>query len=347
VGTIDILRGLALFGVLIVNILSGFRVPLLEHMRSHFPDSRGADFWVELLVAFALEFKALSIFSFLFGVGIAIQIERATARNVSPRYFLLRRMAWLFVLGVTHISIWNGDILSLYAICGLLLIPLVGLPWPILLLMGGALIIFPQFVSFGLKLPSGPAAMAEIAQARQIYGKQGFLAIFKFRWQETFSLIVPVLISVLPRTTGLIYWGAAAWRSGILRSPERHRGKFVAALTIAGVIGGVVTGNDVWADASGHAPWPALLHTHTDPSVLLALAYVSGILLWLKPWRITRLPGLAALGQMALTNYLLESIVLGFVFYGYGFGLFGRIGSAAAAAIGVTIYVAQIQLSRF
>ena len=53
------------------------------------------------------------------------------------------------------------------------------------------------------------------------------------------------------------------------------------------------------------------------------------------------------MGRMALTNYLVQSIVLGFVFYGYGFGLFGRIGSAAAAGIGVLIYLVQIQLSRY
>ena len=98
VQTIDIIRGLALFGVLIVNILSDFRVPLLEHFRRPFADSRGADHLVDLMVAGALEFKALTIFSFLFGVGIAIQVERARSRNVNASYFLLTRFAWLLVL---------------------------------------------------------------------------------------------------------------------------------------------------------------------------------------------------------------------------------------------------------
>ena len=96
VRTIDIIRGLALFGVLIVNILSDFRVPLLEHFRKPFADSHGVDRLVELLAAGVLEFKALTIFSFLFGVGIAIQFERATSRNINARYFLLRRSALRF-----------------------------------------------------------------------------------------------------------------------------------------------------------------------------------------------------------------------------------------------------------
>ena len=208
------------------------------------------------------------------------------------------------------------------------------------------LIALPEFISFGLRLPSGPAAVAVIAQTRQVYGDQGFLSILKFRWHESWSLIVPLLIMVLPRTTGLMYWGVAAWRSGILRAPERHPGKLAAALAIGAAIGGAITVNDVWAASHGRAPLPALQNTHVDASILLALAYVSGLLLWLNPSRTSRLPGLAALGQMALTNYLLQSIMLGCIFYGYGFGLFGRIGSAAAAAIGLAIYMVQMQLSR-
>ena len=117
----------------------------------------------------------------------------------------------------------------------------------------------------------------------------------------------------------------AAWRSGLLREPDRHRGKLVAAL-VFGAVGGVA-----------YASLPSLL----------ALAYVSALLLLLTPGRTTSLPGLAAMGRMALTNYILQSIVLGFVFYGYGFGLFGRIGSAAAAGIGVLIYLIQVQLSQY
>ena len=347
VRSIDIIRGLALVGVLIVNILSDFRVPLLEHIRRPFVEPGGADRLVQFLTAGALEFKAFTIFSFLFGVGIAIQIERAATRNINVRSFLLRRLSWLFVLGTAHLFlVWNGDILTLYAVCGLLLLPLVALPTPALFLIGAGLIVLQEFFPFGPRLPSGPAATAVIARTREIYGNQGFLAILKFRWQESWLLIVPLLTMVLSRTMGLMYWGAAAWRSGILRAPERHRPKLAAALVIGLALGGAITANDVWASSSGRAPWPALQHTHLDASILLAMAYVSGLLLWLKPRRISLLPGLAALGQMALTNYLLQSIVLGFIFYGYGFGLFGRIGSVAAAGIGLAIYCTQVQLSR-
>lgn len=346
--TIDILRGLALFGVLIVNILSGFREPLLEHIRGPFAGLHGLDYLVELLVSLTLEFKALTVFSFLFGVGIAIQTERISKRSVSPRYFLLRRLACLFALGATHLFlIWNGDILTLYAICGLSLLPLLRAPWQALLALGVALIILPHFISFGLHLPSGKAATDAIAQARQIYGNESFPAILRFRWRETWTLVVPILESVLLRTIGLMYCGVAAWRSGVLLDPTTHRRKLLAALAIGGTIGAAITVNDVWTASSGTAPWPILQNTPLDASALVALAYVSALLLWLNPRRALEFPGLAALGQMALTNYLFQSLVLGFVFYGYGLGLFGHLGSAAAAGIGIALYAAQIQLSRY
>jgi uncharacterized protein len=70
------------------------------------------------------------------------------------------------------------------------------------------------------------------------------------------------------------------------------------------------------------------------------------LLLWLKSRRAPQLPGLAACGRMALTNYLIQSIVFGFVFYGYGLGLFGHLGSAPVACIGIMFYIAQVYASR-
>ena len=322
---IDILRGLALFGVLIVNLETGFRIPLLEQILGPHPESGWANQIVDLLVDRLLEFKAITIFSFLFGAGIAMQAERFASPAVSARTFLARRLGWLFLLGVSHMFlIWNGDILALYGVCGLLLLPSLSLRWPALLVLGAVAMALPNFVSIPLHIPTGEAAAVHIARAREVYGHGGFFAILMFRGQESWSLIVPLLISILPRTVGLMYWGMAAWRSGILRAPERHRRTLLAALAL-GVVGG--------------AAYPSI------PS-LLALAYVSAFLLLLKPGRALSLPGLAATGRMALTNYLIQSIVLGIIFYGYGFGLFGRLGSAAAAVIGVTIYLTQVQLSR-
>ncbi len=323
---IDILRGIALFGVLMVNLETGFRLPLLELIHNHPVETAWADQLANLLMLRLLEFKAITIFSFLFGVGIAMQAGRFASSGVSIRGFLARRFGWLFVLGTVHMFlIWNGDILMLYAVCGLLLLPSLGLRWQALAVIGAVAMALPEFVEIAPSIPSGAAALAEIAKARDVYLNGSIVSILAYRWHEAWALIFPLEISILFRTVGLMHWGMAAWRIGILREPELHRGKLLAALAL-GTVGGSL--------------YPS------TPS-LLALAYVSALLLLLTPARAAWLPGLAATGRMALTNYLVQSIVLGFIFYGYGFGLFGRTGSAAGAAIGVAIYLAQIQLSRW
>ena len=310
---IDALRGLALFGVLMVNIETLFRVPLLEHILRHESGPSQADRIVGLLIAGALEFKAVTIFSFLFGVGIAIQAERSASRNVSMRSFLVRRLAWLFLAGTSHLFlVWNGDILALYAICGMLLLPSLNLPWPALVLIGSGAIVLAEVVSLGVPFPSDKQGAELIRQAREVYANGGFLSILSFRWHETWALIVPLLLAILPRTAGLMYLGMAAWRSGILREPEKHRGKLWMFLAAGLAFGAAVMALPrVFAGLGFSAP------------ILVALAYTSAVLLWLKLSRASSLPGFRAIGQMALTNYLAQSFILCFVFYGYGLGLFG------------------------
>jgi uncharacterized protein len=140
---------------------------------------------------------------------------------------------------------------------------------------------------------------------------------------EARLLILPLLAGILPRTIGLMLWGIAGWRSGIFRKPDEHK----RALSVTFVSAGIA----------------AMVFPHVP--IVLAAAYVSGLLLIVPLVRPSRLRGVAAVGQMALTNYLLQSVILGFVFYGYRFGLFGRVGSAAAAGIGILLYIVQVKTS--
>jgi uncharacterized protein len=322
---IDIIRGLALGGVLLVNALTVFRLPLLEHILGAGGGQATLDSVVSRVVEAAVEFKALTIFSFLFGAGMAIQTERAGSGQGGVARLLARRLMWLLVFGAVHILlIFNGDILALYAVCGLLLLPLLRLPWQALFVLGAALIALPEIVPLPGRLPAENAAAAHIARAREIYGRHGFAEIVLFRWHETGTLILPLLAGILPRTAGLMLWGMAAWRCGVLPRPGMHKRKLALALACAAA-----------AFAAG---------AHTP--IVLAVAYVSALLLVLPALRTGRLPGIAAAGQMSLTNYLTQSVVLGFTFYGYGFGLFGRAGAASTASLAMLLYVLQVRASR-
>src|SRR5881394_3961022 len=113
----DAIRGVSLFGVLLVNLLTLFRVSLFQHILTFHTHPGWANHLVDELVSGLVEFKAFTLFSLMFGVGVGIQAERAVTRGVKLQRFLARRFLVLLVLGLCHLwLIWNGDILTLYAV---------------------------------------------------------------------------------------------------------------------------------------------------------------------------------------------------------------------------------------
>jgi uncharacterized protein len=326
-----------------------FRVSLFEHIL-HFHTEPGT--WnhvVDVLLAGLLETKAVSLFSLMFGIGSAIQEERAAARGINVTRFLVRRYLVLLALGLCHLwLIWNGDVLVLYAVCGLLIVPFMHLSASMLAVLGAAAIALRFVVDLPIPFPAADAMQAQAVAATHVYGSGSFVDILVFRASETGRFILPLLVGILPQTTGLMLCGIAAWRSGVLREPQRHKRLLGTIFVGALAIGATATSLQVFSESSGRTlaiPEGLLRLCSFIP---LAFSYAAGVLLWMTPARVTPVTALfASLGQMALTNYLTESVVLGVIFYGYGFGLFGRIGSALAALIGVALYLGQLFFSRF
>ncbi len=318
---IDVLRGLALYGVLIVNLLTLFRVSLFSHILDA---DRPEDALGRLLadvVAILMEFKAFTLFSFLFGVGVAVQAERAGQRG-GVSVFLLRRFLVLLSFGLIHLYlIWNGDILALYGVCGLLLIPLLRLPVTWILISAVLLLVSSTLGIIPLQLPDTLVLRAHASEAARIYSSGGMAEILAFRWRETNQLMAPLLLMTLPRTLAVMLLGVAAWRTELLTARRKLWTPILAAAALVAVVGGY-------------------LHIGIAAQLGLAFAYAAAVLLW-----IPKAPLLAAGGQMALTNYLTQSIVAGVVFYGYGFGQFGRAGVAATIAGGTMLYLSQLFMS--
>src|SRR5450759_1817557 len=130
----------------------------------------------------------------------------------------------LFGFGACHILlVSNVDILTLYAVCGLLSISLLRLPTAILAMAGLAAIYLPSVFSGFRGLPPEVILRAHAVAATRIYGQGSFGAIMEFRWHETQDLIVPLLVSVAQRTFGLMLLGVAVWRAGVIREPRRYR----------------------------------------------------------------------------------------------------------------------------
>ncbi len=320
---LDILRGVALYGVLIVNLLTLFRVSLFARIIGEDQPSDRLGRFLLSAVGTLMEFKAFTLFSFLFGVGIALQAERVEGRGSVSR-FLMRRFFVLLIFGLIHLYlIWNGDILTLYAVCGFLLIPLLRLRSLWIALAGALLIGWSGFGSLPIPLPDTPALRAHAAEATRVYATGGFAQILAFRIYEANRLIVPLLGLTLPRTLGVMTLGLAAWRSRLLTTGRRWWPGILAISILAAIVG---------------IRWRVELAEQFG----LAFAYASAVLLWIR-----RAPLLAAGGRMALTNYLAESIVFGMVFYGYGFGMFGRVGVTPVVLWGTIFYVAQLMFSRW
>jgi uncharacterized protein len=344
---LDAIRGVALLGVLLMNLLSDFRVSLAEHILTFHTHPGWINHVVDVLAVALIEFKALTLFSLLFGVGIAVFAERAAARDVASARFLARRLFVLLALGLCHLLlIWNGDILTLYAVCGFLLLPLLRLPALALAVAGIAGIVFPSVVPLGFLWPAEETLRHLAEEATRVYSSGSFIDVLSFHWRETRLLILPVLVASLPKTWGLMALGAAAWRAGVFRNPERHRVLLWLVALVGGVVGGSATALSVFSASTGRPTAVPSVLLEACSSVPLALAYAAALLLLLRSGTASAAAApFAAAGRMALTNYLTQSVILSLLFYGYGLGLYGRLGSALAVAIGLALYTGQLIIS--
>ena len=345
---IDALRGLALLGVLIVNLDTEFRVTFYEQFSPYY--TTVADRLIRAVIGFLVEFKAITIFSMLFGVGLAIQAETLVRRGSVMR-LLVRRLLVLLAFGLVHLLlIWNGDILTEYAIAGLVALPFIlGPPKLTLIASLAALLIFLLLPSFPLPLafPSPNWIARHIAEARHVYGKGSLVDVLRFRVAEVPSIGF-FLISIFPRTVSLILFGAWTWRSGVIRNIGGHA-TLLRNVGWAGLVAGLLF---CWLDGAGipaPLPLPRTIHLIVDvfAPIVLAIGY-SALALRLFDRPSTAVVAVAApVGRMAFTNYITQSVILGLLFYGYGFGLLGRVGVSTGAAISIAIFAAQAVASRW
>src|SRR3954451_2340868 len=198
---LDALRGLALFGVLLMNLETAFRVSMFEDFLP--PRTHGVlDRAVEVALRVFVDLKAFAIFSLLFGAGLAIQHARLEAHS-ARLLLLVRRLLVLLIFGLIHLYlIWNGDILTEYAIAGLVVLPfLFGPRW---LLSCGAATFLALYLAMQVWSPPGlfpslASLQRHVLEANQVYAGGSFGQVLAFRVSEI-PVIVPLHIYVFPRT---------------------------------------------------------------------------------------------------------------------------------------------------
>ena len=308
----------------------------------------GLDRFVERAVSLGIESKAFCIFSFLFGLGLAMQFERLSVQ-ATPYRRLGRRLLVLLGFGLIHLFfVWNGDILTEYALAGLLVLPLLLLPTWVLAI--GAMALFTLYALLPMLPPAVPwpatAAFASaVESARSLYPTGSYGQVLKVSWNEL-PLLLPLHVFVFPRTVALLLFGAFVWRTGVFQNPERHARLF-ASLALIGTVAGLAL---TYAAGAGSLDrWgPAGLILQASAPIVLATGYASVVLYLVRFAGAAPLLGrFSPVGRMAFTNYICQSLVGSLVFFGYGLGQFGRLGAAAVFLLGMGIYALQSVVSAY
>ncbi|KJC35518.1 permease [Bradyrhizobium sp. LTSP885] len=337
-GSIDALRGIALFGVLAINLETEFRVSIFQQFLPRTPD-QGLGGLVDRVLDIFIDMKAFALFSLLFGVGLAIQFDRL-AHNDQRTRLLVRRMLVLLGFGLIHLFlIWNGDILAEYALAGLVVLPFLFAPtW--LIAAGSvaflALYLLQPVLPTIIPFPDRSWLVAHVGEANRIYATAGSSEILAYRIKEV-AAFLPLHSYVFPRTLGLFLLGAACWRAGLFAAAHRSVAWLWLAAALAIAAGLSLTLAPFARAYSGPAGTLALALGYA--ALVLAVETTTAgarLLRWAEP-----------VGRMAFTNYILQSVILGFVFYGYGLGLFGKLDSVTGLAIVIAVYVAQAIASRW
>lgn len=360
---LDALRGLAIFGILLVNIFF-FSAPLYLPMAGMEWGSGPLDKAAELVVRFLVQGKFYSLFSFLFGLGFAIQLERAEARGARFVPLYRRRLLALLLIGLVHAYlIWMGDILTVYALLGFLLFffrrrqPRTILIWALALLFIPVLFAAGMVASSGSSEGGGPFGSPEhyrilVELSHQAYGEGTLGEIMAQRAQDAVFVTMGGLFQS-PQIFAMFLFGAYFGRRRLFHDLPQHLGLYGKIWRWGLVLG--VAGNLVFTVVnefvnpmapSGLFVVGAAAYAFGAPA--LCFFYISSfVLLFQRPsWR-ARLGQLKPVGRAALSNYLLQSIVCTTIFYSYGLALYGKAGPALGVGLAVVIFALQIPLSRW
>lgn len=378
--SLDFLRGVAILGILFINIESFVYANPWSSYQYGFQTSldNNTRFWVYFLT----QGKFYNMFALLFGVGFVIFLERLELKNIGLKGIDIysRRLLWLFIFGVIHAYfIWNGDVLYHYAICGLLLLPFRSIKSKYIILI----ILF--LASFSII--KSVTTTSERIETHKEY-KDATRTIMPERtdeqngkiisWEKRYSKKIASNDNVEnPKPTYL---------EGLKKSYEHatvHKGEFyyqslLFATLIIMLLGIVLYREGIFSDYTvwkhywlislavltvgllinyfrfyhwtfeDHKPvlniWQSVMFTF--PKEILGFGYIlifNG--LHQKYLKNAKIKFISKIGRTALSNYILQSIILGFIFYGYGLGMFNQFSRFELLPIVITIWIIQIILT--
>ncbi len=354
IAALDIVRGVAVMGILAMNIVA-FAMPFQAYMNpTAFGLESPADLGSWLFSFIFIDGKMRGLFSFLFGASTLLVIERAQAAGESPAKVHYARMFWLLIFGLLHFYlVWFGDILASYAMTGLLLFFFRNLPVRALVIWGIALLIAQCALMAG-----GAWEVNQLAAVMEA-GRPDPAAVESYRgFQEAFGTIrgrelaqnmalhlgpwtglvherlvehgfepFASLMFFLSETLAYMLFGMAGLKSGFLTgdwAPARYRKWALLCFGLAIPAYATIAWLLIRADFSVPMVFTMVLLATTPVRPLMIIAIAAAIILLTRRsgWLVDRI---AAAGRAAFTNYLGTSIVMTTLFYGYGLGLYGQL----------------------
>lgn len=391
VATIDVVRGLAVLGILVMNIVE-FAWPDEAYGNPAFAGGcTGADLWTWYAQTALFDGKMRALFSMLFGAGLVLIAERVerSGNALSATDVVLRRCLWLVPFGIVHRFFlqWTGDILYQYGLLGLIAVAFRHLRARTLLVLGTVWLL--AFVPIGLrryaqscetrdqaaaavvlqqKGEKVPEAMAFSqqrwdARANSIPPKPetlqkeiddvrvGYWQLFRNRWDfhHTFQSAYLYYLWVFD-VLGMMWLGMGLLKLGFFHG--RCRTGVYGGLLLVGI--GVALAQLAWAvrwQKAGFSPVALELRlvqdlTYAHGRALVALAWASALLLVLRTGRLRMLTSaLGAVGRMAFSCYILQTVVCSLLFFGYGLGWFGTISRAHLLLVVAAVSLLQVVFS--
>lgn len=365
IASIDVLRGFALLGILVMNIRSFAMIEAAYFNPQAAGPIEGLDHTVWWLGQLLVDSKFMALFSMLFGAGVVLMYERRDVAGLRSAGLHYRRMAGLLLIGLFHAyALWYGDILVTYALCGLWLF-LLRRRGPILLVtLGVAFLAVGSGLNlmFGWSYPKWPVEAqqdfvlmfqptAEMIDSETEAYRGGWLGQMHHRAPT--SLFMQTFVYGtwgLWRAGGMMLLGMGLMKLGVL-SGKASRGVYIGMITTGCVVGLPLT---VW----GQVVYPCDARDTADffyfgsqynywGSVFVALGYVGAVMLacrggvgrWLAP--------LAAVGRTALTNYIGQSVICTLLFYGTVHNLewFGKVSWTAQLGVVAAVWALQLTVS--
>lgn len=302
----------------------------------------------------------MTLFSVLFGAGVALMSEKAISMGRRPAALHYRRMFFLLLIGLAHAYLfWFGDILTIYALCGMVVyffrrwrpstLFAVGgfallIPSALFLLMDLAVIVTPKDVlpTFEQVWSPGPEA---IAWQLEIY-RGDYWGQMEHRVPTSLQMQSIILVMWFGwRVGGLMLIGMALFKWGVITGKKSSMAYW--SLLVVGAFTGLVLElsgmfyqiNNGWATKTMMGG----LHLNYWASMFMASAYMAGVMLMGQAGCFPKVQSaLGSVGRMAFTNYLAQTVICTTIFYGHGLGLFGRVERWGQLLIVLVIWAVQI-----